>query len=300
MLVDKSTAVLGYENEGSSQLEGDHRSICKFESRDAPGYKTIKNLLLHTIETNIANPDKQISDKNSKTILASAYPPEYTTAPEPKQAGPRRHSLAVKQLSAILGQEDTNAENLLFFRDSRVVGDSCKWIFNKESFKWWLNSKSALSGQYLWLNGPPAAGKSVLVSAIIDQLQSEGKMVAFYFFRRNNMTGRSTRSCLLSIIAQMSMYSAEFYDKLVEIDSEQTKVHSMPTRVLWQKVFVDTLFELKDTALQQWHWIIDALDEADAPAELIALIGKAKSQTPINILIASRQAMDIKRSLQTS
>lgn len=211
----------------------------------------------------------------------------------------RRPSVALRQLSAILGQEDTNSENLLFFRDNRIVGDSCQWIFSKDSFSWWLDSKSAASGRYLWLNGPPAAGKSVLVSAIIDQLQSEGHATAFYFFRRNNTAGRTTRSFLLSIIAQMSMFYPSFYEKLAEVDSEQAKIHTMPTRVLWQKLFVDTLFEWKDPSTKEWYWIIDALDEADAPAELISFIGKINSQTPVNVLLSSRVSMDIKRSLQT-
>ncbi|KAM0739855.1 hypothetical protein ACQRIT_005039 [Beauveria bassiana] len=96
------------------------------------------------------------------------------------------------------------------------------------------------------------------------------------------------------------MHTLEFYEKLMDIDAQQAKIHSMPTRVLWQKIFIDSLFEIKSSTESQWYWIIDALDEADAPSELISLTGKINSQTPINILITSRVDMDIKRSLQTS
>ncbi|KAJ6785399.1 hypothetical protein PWT90_07187 [Aphanocladium album] len=299
LLVDRDSAVIGYENEGSSQIEGDHRSICKFETREAPGYKTIRNLLLHLIETKVCALAKPISD-TAPPPLNDGHPPEYTTGSGAKFAGAsRRPSLAAKQLSEILGQQDTNGENLLFFRDNRVVEDSCKWIFHKQSFKWWADTKGTIASRYLWLYGPPAAGKSVLASAIIDQLLSENKTTAFYFFRRNNVTGRTTRSFLLSLIAQMSMHSLEFYEKLVEIDAQQTKVHSMPTRVLWQKVFVDTLFETRESVDSSWYWVIDALDEADAPSELISLLGKINSETPINVFITSRVGMDIKRSIQT-
>lgn len=109
-----------------------------------------------------------------------------------------------------------------------------------------------------------------------------------------------TRSLLLSLIAQMSLHSLEFYEKLVDIDAQQAKIHSMPTRVLWQKIFIDTLFEIKDGIDGPWHWVIDALDEADAPSEVISLLGKINSQTPINVFLTSRVGMDIKRSLQTS
>lgn len=49
MIVGRDSAVLGYENEGSSHIDGDHRSICKFASPDDPGYRAIKNLLLHIV-----------------------------------------------------------------------------------------------------------------------------------------------------------------------------------------------------------------------------------------------------------
>ncbi|TQW03397.1 NACHT and WD domain protein [Cordyceps javanica] len=211
----------------------------------------------------------------------------------------RRPSLVAKQVFEILGQQDHNDENLLFFRDNRVVNDSCNWIFDKVSFKWWADTTAMRPGRYLWLYGPPAAGKSVLMSAVIDRLQSENRLTAFYFFRRNNTAGRSTRSFLLSLVAQMSMQSLEFYERLVEIDAQDAKIHSMPTRVLWQKVFVDTPFEIVNSVECQWYWIIDALDEADAPSELVSLIGKINSRTPVNVIITSRIDMNIKRSLHT-
>ncbi|KAM3432050.1 hypothetical protein NHJ13734_007048 [Beauveria thailandica] len=306
VLVDRDTAVMGYDNEGSSRIEGDHRTICKFESRGAPGYKTIRNLLVHVIETRVqiipkAPPAPPAPPAPDTAPLDDAHLPGYTTASGARHAtiSSRRPSLAAKQLSQILGQQDTNGENLLFFRDNRVVADSCKWFFEKSSFKWWADGKSTRPGRYLWLYGPPAAGKSVLVSAVIDKLHSEHRLTSFYFFRRNNVTGRTTRSFLLSLIAQMSMHSLEFYEKLMDIDAQQAKIHSMPTRVLWQKIFIDTLFEMKSSTESQWYWILDALDEADAPSELISLIGKINSQTPINMFITSRVGMDIKRSLQT-
>lgn len=233
--------------------------------------------------------------------MGNAHPPEYTAGSGAKLGtAMRRPSLAARQLFDILGQHDTNGENLLFFRDNRVVEHSCQWIFNKDSFKCWADPNATGPGQYLWLYGPPAAGKSVLVSAIIDKLQLENRPTAFYFFRRNNASGRTTRSFLLSLVAQMSMHSLEFYEKLVDIDAQQAKIHSMPTRVLWRKIFIDTLFEIQDFTENQWYWMIDAMDEAESPSELISLIGKIHYQTPINVFITSRVGMDIKRSLQTS
>jgi hypothetical protein len=205
----------------------------------------------------------------------------------------------MKHLAAILGQEDTNGENLLFFRDNRILSQSCEWIYNKASYKWWYGDKPGALGHYLWLNGPPAAGKSVLMSAVIDKLETEERVCAFYFFRGNNMAQRTTKAFLLSFISQMANQIPLFYEKLAEIDTEQTKVQAMSTRVLWQRVFVNTLFEIKPNDTQPWYWLIDALDEAEVPTEVVSLIAKIKSKTPISVLVTSRPGMDIQRALQT-
>ncbi len=60
--MDRDTAVIGYENEGSPRIEGDHRTICKYESREAPTYQTMKDLLVHIVET-----------KNTKAIFSAKY-----------------------------------------------------------------------------------------------------------------------------------------------------------------------------------------------------------------------------------
>lgn len=282
--------MFGYENECSAQMEGDHRSICKFESRDASGYITIRNLLLHIIDSRI----NSYSNADHSTNLEAIPTKEVS---ENAETAPQRQKLDLKKLSTILGQEDTNEENLLFFRDQRMTEKSCEWIFDRGYFQWWLNSESQNSGRCLWLSGPPAAGKSVLASAIIDRLQQEGQAIAFYFFRRSDTVKHTTRSFLLSVIAQTAIRSLDFYEKLIEIDTEQSKIRSMSVRVLWQKLFLDTIFELEELASTQRYWIIDALDESENASEIISLLGKIKSNTPINVLFVSRISMDIKRSV---
>lgn len=247
----------------------------------------IRNLIVHLVGERLVLPEPR-------------EPPAYSDEREPqKPLHVRRGSSAVKHISSILGQDDTSNENLLFFRDNRAVSESCSWLYDKESFQWWAESKEQLSGRYLWINGPPATGKSVLMGAVIDQLHSESKICAFFFFRGNNSARRTTRSFILSIIAQMASYSTNFYDRLVEIDNNQSKVSSMPTRVLWQKVLIDALFDTKEESGQPWYWVIDALDEAESPAEIVSLVGKIQSRTPIHILLTSRQSMEIHRGLHT-
>jgi hypothetical protein len=49
MVVDKSSATLGYAHERVALLNADHRGVCKFEKPDDPNYKTLRNALSTTI-----------------------------------------------------------------------------------------------------------------------------------------------------------------------------------------------------------------------------------------------------------
>lgn len=221
-------------------------------------------------------------------------------SPAKQFASTRRPSGSVKHLSQILGQEDASQEDLLFFRDSRMVAHSCNWIYDKEGFDWWSgdpdDTMQTSNVRYLWLKGKPAMGKSVLMSAVIDKMHSEGKVCAYYFFRFNNALRRTTKAFMLSVIAQLAISVPEFYERLVEIDQDHATIHSMSTRILWQKVFVDTLFELP--LEQPWYLVLDGLDEAEKPGEVVSFVGKIQFKTHIKVLIASRNWMDLDREFQ--
>ncbi len=70
----------------------------------------------------------------------------------------------------------------------------------------------------------------------------------------------------------------------------------MPTRILWQKIFVETLFQLDFK--QSWYLIIDGLDESDNPGGLISFIGKIRSETPVKVLVTSRHGVELDREFQ--
>ncbi len=51
LIVDKSSATLGYPREHISPLTTDHRGICKFDLPSDPNYKTLRNAFITTIDT---------------------------------------------------------------------------------------------------------------------------------------------------------------------------------------------------------------------------------------------------------
>lgn len=146
--------------------------------------KTVCRYLQH-INTGELNPLPEAVQKR-ETYSASVAPGQLTS----------------KQLSQILGYEDSSEEDLLFQRDSRAVYDSCSWICEKEAYQQWREPDNLPKVQYLWLKGQPGTGKSVLMSSVVDQLQDDNQLCVYYFFRENSAAKRTTRSFLLSTLAQ--------------------------------------------------------------------------------------------------
>ena len=163
---------------------------------------------------------------------------------------------------------------------------TCHWIEDKGSFKWLLADDSQNLPKYLWLKGHPATGKSVLVSSIVDRLQEVNRPCGYYFFRFNDARKRTTRAFLLSSAYQFALLIPQYYALLLLKHDETSKIPNLSNRVLWQKLFVDILFdiELPTTCF----WIIDALDEAENVAEITAFLGKIKRGSGIKILFVSR------------
>ena len=54
MVVDKTSATLGYPNERSALLNANHRGVCKFDRPSDPNYKTIRNAFNTTVDGIIA------------------------------------------------------------------------------------------------------------------------------------------------------------------------------------------------------------------------------------------------------
>ena len=50
LIVDKSSATLGYPNEQSFLSNADHRGICKFDQQTDPNYQTIRKAFITTID----------------------------------------------------------------------------------------------------------------------------------------------------------------------------------------------------------------------------------------------------------
>lgn len=51
IIVDRSSAILGYRNERPVPLNADHRSICKFDTPSDPNYQTLRHAFIATLDS---------------------------------------------------------------------------------------------------------------------------------------------------------------------------------------------------------------------------------------------------------
>ncbi|KAF9242326.1 Sec8 exocyst complex component-specific domain-containing protein [Melanogaster broomeanus] len=78
---------------------------------------------------------------------------------------------------------------------------TCGWLFNVQQFIDWRSSLS----QFIWLNGKPGAGKSVLAAAVIEKLSGSlqcGETLAYFYCDFGNSRCTSPKEVMSSLVFQ--------------------------------------------------------------------------------------------------
>ena len=174
---------------------------------------------------------------------------------------------------------------------------SCTWILQKEAFHNWLDGKEDCSN-ILWLTGPPAVGKTILSSYIIDYLRGRDVPGSchYHFFREQHLDTCTTSYCLRSLAYQMAQKYDTFRAALIAayIDTAVTW-GKQKYQVIWEKIFDGGLFRL-DLG-EPIYWVLDGVDEAKVPHELASLLKRISSLTPIRVLLVSRYTSDLSAAM---
>ena len=145
------------------------------------------------------------------------------------------------------------------FSDDRLF-NTCTWILKHEQYKRWLTMDGATC---LWIHGALGAGKSVLSSAIVDNLRSirRSKNLIITCFVDESMDSNDyARSALHTIVSQLELHqqiklSPQLTQSIV-VDLETPTVQITPTtfRYQLQKIFAD--LETEDRII----FIVDGAD----------------------------------------
>ncbi|KAG2146832.1 ankyrin repeat-containing domain protein [Suillus clintonianus] len=172
--------------------------------------------------------------------------------------------------------------------------NTCTWVFEMKAFRQWKTPPTAQRGKFLWINGKPGAGKTVLVSAIINELVACGETPVYFYcdFRHERTTDGAIvlRSLLVQLLRQARVdWSSEFTD-LFRRKSEGAEA-PVDFVVLCDLVCRSLKFLIRPVA------IIDALDECKRVGTFLTRLVSGVNEGDLRLLITSRTEQAISSAL---
>ncbi|KAG1771903.1 hypothetical protein EV702DRAFT_1201783 [Suillus placidus] len=172
-------------------------------------------------------------------------------------------------------------------------GTSCRqrnletggWIFHANEFKTWNTSECA----FLWLNGQPGHGKTILASSIIDKIQAsdEAEPQTLAYFYCNFRDDRTTNAAAIGE-KQESNTEGDF-DSLRNLWQQQHDAKPHPTHL----VFLRKLLTEASTLVHRPVLLIDALDECKYYPDLVRHLVNLAEDARLRLFVTSRSEPEI-------
>lgn len=152
-------------------------------------------------------------------------------------------------------QPESVAEDLSGLLEQRHRG-TCRWIFDTDEFKGWHSSLLPT----LWIRGKPGSGKSMLAATLIEQLQAENTVTAYFFCRLGDDSRRSFESILQTWLWQI-------LEQMPELTRTALRHHSGGPGIRGQLAPVkNALKEIFSQSSKTIFLIVDGLDECESGA----------------------------------
>ncbi|KAI0272290.1 ankyrin repeat-containing domain protein [Gloeopeniophorella convolvens] len=135
--------------------------------------------------------------------------------------------------------------------------DTSMWLVRGKVYEAWKSS-----GTLLWIIGKPGAGKTVICSTVIQNLDllrsnSSSAALAYFYCDFRDTTKQSYRSLLVSLLIDLSTQSDESENILRELFSRHKDGSQEPEIGVLKKCLEEMLVQSDDTK----YIVIDALDE---------------------------------------
>ncbi|KAN0127958.1 hypothetical protein V8E53_014212 [Lactarius tabidus] len=179
---------------------------------------------------------------------------------------------------------------------------SAQWFFRGAIFSEWKST-----GSLLWIYGKPGSGKSILCSAIIQDIQTLCKVglgsIAYFYFDFRDLEKQNRRNLLPSLLIQLSVQSSLRCDILHRLYLEHGKGTQKPTDAVLIQCLKDMLTIPDQPPI---YIILDALDECPnsygIPSPRAQVLSLVKQLTDLqlshlHICVTSRPEFDIRATL---
>ncbi|KAL9110217.1 MAG: hypothetical protein Q9227_005278 [Pyrenula ochraceoflavens] len=187
---------------------------------------------------------------------------------------------------------ETNREALGAFLRPSTVGDNLddflyrrhdstgRWIFEKAEFNGWYST----TGARLWIKGKPGSGKSTLAATIIDRLQRDDNVLAYFFCRFQEDSKRTLTSIMGTWLWQILEQLPELTETALRRQTRGSSLRAQSSNVRI------TMKEVLEIASNRIFFILDGLDECENASEVSMNLKEFSAQfcNRHNFLIISR------------
>lgn len=269
LIVDKHCAVMNLPNERRQLLDADHRHVAMFSSQQDSCYIAIRNALATLAESERGLVDVKLGQLQLR-------PREH--------AQPSAYALDDAPVLANYLKIGDSPEDDIFTQYSKRIPDSCHWLVRKAMYTSWAEGKG--SGT-LWLQGRPGAGKSVLSGHVVNDLRLCGRDCCHYFFQSGNTNNTSVGTFLRHMAFQMAALHPEIALKIADLSIHDKDPQWEVTEhsVIWRKLIAPILKTKVDKAQ---FWVIDAVEECHASADVMRYLANVQDRWPVRLFITSR------------
>ncbi|KAF8997574.1 hypothetical protein BDQ17DRAFT_1329246 [Cyathus striatus] len=166
----------------------------------------------------------------------------------------------------------------------------------------WVDSDDELS-RMMWLHGQVGAGKSAIAQTIAEESDTEGKLVASFFFSRFS-PGRNNKNGLIATIAfQLCISVPAAKEHVIKNIKENPKIFESNIWSQMRALVIEPFSHAKfQCGVIPRLIIIDGLDEClirKDQAEIIEAIAKSLSMKPssgLRVLLISRPEVEIRQA----
>ncbi|KAH9167671.1 hypothetical protein EDB89DRAFT_1890364, partial [Lactarius sanguifluus] len=190
-----------------------------------------------------------------------------------------------------------------------IAGDrqhegTAEWFFESDQFENWK-----VTGSLLWIHGKPGSGKSVLCSAIINDIttmcEAGSASMAYFYFDFRDLDKQARRNLLPSLLIQLSTRSDAFCDVFSRLYGTHDKGARQPSDKALTQCLKDMLTLPNQGPV---YLVIDALDEcpdtSDVPSpreQVLDLVTDLVGlRLPgLRICVTSRPEADICEALES-
>ncbi|KAI6120303.1 ankyrin repeat-containing domain protein [Pisolithus croceorrhizus] len=170
---------------------------------------------------------------------------------------------------------------------------TCTWLFRDECFTRWYESRG---GGLLWMYGKPGVGKTVITSAVIDELQERNCTLAYFYCDYQKARDVQVTDILRSLVAQFFRQSDKnWLSSFPDVLKLQSRGFPLPSD---HAILLEWL--LKSARLHEQPVIVlDALDECEdvCGRELLKIISRMNTGH-LSLFLASRDEPRIRKAYE--